>query len=313
MAIQNLNPYDNGKRINLRDILNKKAQHEEPQQVGMAIPQVELVDVRDVQKAAYQRPVDENRIRAMIRDWKPLWQGVPEVSRRRDGSFYVFDGQHRIIAISRMPDVDPRIPMLVWDGLTPEEESEKFSEPQDPKRRRPMLPEDLHNARVFRRAETSTRIDEIVTELGYRIGAGGEGRRIKAVKNLYDIEERYGADMLRSVLTFIVKTWGTNVAPEGPLMAGIAMFMAMFPDAKYSDLSRRVAKKPLEHWLVEADDRRHALKIKSKTEGVANTLHAEYNTTHHTNPLPDFTTALREHSAEIRSVAAKKVRARNAK
>lgn len=320
---EDFNPYDAGEKINLRDILRGKsatpkydpaAMAPKMVQVQMPTARVEKIDVRTIQKDGYQRNLTETKVRKIMREYDPLILGLPELSRRADGSLFVIDGQHRITAIMRMDgDVSPLISAVVWTGLTPEQEAEKFAKSQDSRNRSAMLPESLHNAMVYARDLQAKRIEDVVHANGYRIGPGEEGRRIRAVKNLYDIEERYGADMLDAVLTVIASAWGREAHPEGPLMSGVALFIGMFPDAKLNDLIRRVSKKPLEHWLVDVEDRRRVMRIRSKAEAVANLLHHEYNTTHHANPLPDFASTLRGHSSEIRSIATKKGKARNAK
>ena len=65
----------------------------------------------------YQRPVREGRLCELTRDWDP---GLldPLVVSYRDGSFYLVDGQHRVIIQRRMYGGDFNAACKLYHGLT---------------------------------------------------------------------------------------------------------------------------------------------------------------------------------------------------
>lgn len=71
----------------------------------------------------YQRPVREGRLRELTQDWNP---GLldPLVVSYRDGTFYLVDGQHRVIIQKRMYGGDFTAPCKLFHGLTYEAEAE---------------------------------------------------------------------------------------------------------------------------------------------------------------------------------------------
>lgn len=317
MAVQNIN--DERPAYDLRAILKRQRDEQNqaltPRSDAAREPYwtMEEIDVRDVLTAAYQRDIREHKIRKMLREgWKPLKARAIELSRREDGSVFVVDGQHRIVGITRMkPHTNPPYlqRVVMWHNLTPEQEAEMFAESQTPENRTAVLPEERHNAMLMYDKQ-AVRIDTMLAEVGFHIGKDGAGRRVKAVKELYRIDDAYGADMLRAALQFIVLSWGTGTAPEAPLLGGIAVFMAMYPDANYNNLSRRVGKTKLDSWIDDADRFGAALKIRAKRDRIARYLFEDYNRTHRRNRLTDFDGALKAHTFKMRSEAAKAQRAR---
>jgi hypothetical protein len=75
----------------------------------------------------YQRPLDEDRVNQYVEKWKEEAVGAVVVSRRRDGSCYIIDGQHRVRAFVKMHGENASIDCVVHDGLTLEQEADLFS------------------------------------------------------------------------------------------------------------------------------------------------------------------------------------------
>ena len=74
----------------------------------------------------YQRKLDMKHVKNIVDNYCPPLLGTFQVSKR-DGKFYVFDGQHTKKAIE-MKFNDPNYPVScrVYSGLTEEEEAELF-------------------------------------------------------------------------------------------------------------------------------------------------------------------------------------------
>src|SRR5512144_2349483 len=75
---------------------------------------------------SYQRTPAAHRLDAMVKNYDPLLMQVLEVSRRPDGSIYVIDGQHRMMAASRKFGENHELPCRVHEGLSVAQEAKMF-------------------------------------------------------------------------------------------------------------------------------------------------------------------------------------------
>lgn len=276
------------------------------------------IDVRDIQSDVYQRDIDEPRLRRMIREvredgWNPIKAGQMTINVRRDGTVYMMDGQHRTMTIMAVDGIAPFVQRcVVYIGLTREQEAEYFSSTQDAQSRRPVLPAQIHNARLYMDAGNpasmqSWRVEEIVQKHGFYIAESTKPAgsvRLAAVKSVFKIEERYGEDVLSATLEFIVKCWGTRPSPESKVVEGVAQFIAMFPDANYGSLARRLQKWMPKTFVTEAFYRGEAAEYKGRVDQVTYFIHREYNSIgRRLEKLPNFDDALKAHKTKIRSEA----------
>ena len=66
------------------------------------IPSDQLI----IEKKTYQRKSDRNKIAHIVSNWNERVANEPKVSAR-DGKYYVFDGQHTILAREAMSEGKP--------------------------------------------------------------------------------------------------------------------------------------------------------------------------------------------------------------
>ena len=83
----------------------------------------------------YQRPVNENRVRSIVKRFNKLLVNDIKVSQRDDGKCYIFDGQHTKTVLERMNGAKPiavRCKVYRFEGVTDDErikiEAELFAE-----------------------------------------------------------------------------------------------------------------------------------------------------------------------------------------
>ncbi len=275
---------------------------------------LEDVPVSEIHVAEYQRKLYEDKLRRMIREWNPADVRHVELSFRENGMYFVIDGQHRIEAIRRQEGLVPQVVRaIVWVGLSVQDEAEMFWRTQDPRNRKALIPEEIHNAALFSGDPQALRIQRAVDNAGYRIGPSlgdEQGGSLRAVKHLYTIEQRYGEELLKDTLAFISQSWGVRAVPAAPMITGVALFMGTFPEARMDTLVKRVGKQTMEDWLLDAGGRSRMLKL-NKSEGVASQLHADYNSVHRAKKLDDFERRMREHQAAIRSQVSRDAKIRD--
>ena len=73
----------------------------------------------------YQRPHITSRSRRIAQNFNIVSLGVLSVSRRKDGSYWIFDGQHRYEGAKSRGDVKT-LPCEVYEDLTVKQEAEAF-------------------------------------------------------------------------------------------------------------------------------------------------------------------------------------------
>ena len=146
----------------------------------------------------YQKKVRKKVVDEIVKYFNPAAVGVIHVSQREDGSLWIFDGQHRTEALSRLGY--EYVDCLVFSGLTPEQEASGFIGHHAVSK--PTKIEE-HVGRVFAKDETALEIERIVTSLGLRVVSGGAKNTIQSITALYNIYEKNGETILRRVLTII--------------------------------------------------------------------------------------------------------------
>lgn len=75
---------------------------------------------------SYQREIDTARVNNIVKNFNPNIFNEPKVSKRNDGYYYVFDGDHSIAAHQIVYGKDAPIKCKVFYGLTPEDEMKLF-------------------------------------------------------------------------------------------------------------------------------------------------------------------------------------------
>lgn len=74
----------------------------------------------------YQRAVETAKVNKICREFNMDLFNPPKVSKRADGFYYVFDGQHSMVAHKKQFGDDTPINCKVYEGLTFDEEVELF-------------------------------------------------------------------------------------------------------------------------------------------------------------------------------------------
>lgn len=182
------------------------------------------------------------------RDFNPKWaaelaakfdveeMGNPAVNQR-DGAFHVIDGQHRVEALKLWLGEgkweDRSVECRVYDGLTDEQEAEKFLKLND--RLKPHSFDDFRLA-VTAGRETEAEIARIVTEMGLKISRAGNG--ISATGTLRKIYLRAGQEVLARTLIIIREAYG-EAGLEGPVIEGVGLVV------------QRYAKEVRDEWLIK--------------------------------------------------------------
>lgn len=170
----------------------------------------------------YQRALDESRVDAMARHLDETRIGVPVLSLRKDGSYVVLDGQHRVEAMRRAGLSDHKIFCEVHNGLTPAEEAALFLRLNNG--RKPVRVFDKYRARMVAKEPTAVEFTRIAHSLGLRIGAAPGKNTICAIQAVEYVHKKNGnLDIVLAVL----KKWGQGEVSvfEGDMIKDVSRFL----------------------------------------------------------------------------------------
>lgn len=173
----------------------------------------------------YQRQLNEHRVGKMVEGWNPSLLGTLEVSARANGTFAVFDGQHRLSALKALGQ--PKAPCIVHRGMGAQEEAELFVKLQ--RDRRPPTPVERFRAQVFAGDPDAIKIADAITLAGFRVGTNiGDLRAISSVER---VASRHGHDVLLRTLVTIRDAWfGDEYALDGTIIGGLASVLDDYSD-----------------------------------------------------------------------------------
>lgn len=195
-------------------------------------------------------PADDLKVNPVAqREFRPTWAEtilakfdidkfqVPHVNRRTDGSLYIMEGQHGTWAYRQYFGEGQRIQVWLYDGLTEEEEAEFFLSLNDKKAIDAMS---KFKVAVTAGREIESDINRIVQASGCTVNAGTTPNAINAVGALLTIYNRHGAAVLAQTLHTIRSSF-TDGGYERPVLLGIAMVLARYPDVDHARLVRQLA------------------------------------------------------------------------
>jgi uncharacterized ParB-like nuclease family protein len=175
----------------------------------------------------YQRPLDEKRVSKIAESFDPNLFGVLSVSKRDDGTYAAFEGQHRLAA-ARLVGKN-KVMCLVHDNLTAQNEAELFVGLHI--NRKNPTPVSRFKARVFYGDKVAVNIQDIVTRSGFTIGEQAGAGTITAIVAVEKAWRLYGDEALERTLKTIADLWYEEpYAATSALILGMARFLGQYGD-----------------------------------------------------------------------------------
>jgi hypothetical protein len=205
-----------------------------------------LVDYAAPAGDGYARPLSENRLRILRRDWDPMACSPLVISKRADGSLFVVDGNHR-----RMVAFDKGIltlPAQIFSGLTREREADLYVKlgttlGQTPWTRfqSKLIAGDLESKDIVRIANYH---GLEVNAISYMDG------RIQAIARLEGIYERGGPEGLDWTLGVLANAFDGNRESLGEMqLEGVFSFWQRYaPLVDGDEVSQLLAAGGLNAW-----------------------------------------------------------------
>lgn len=160
----------------------------------------------------YQRAHNEGKRKRIASNLNWAAFGVLLVARRPDGSMWVIDGQHRLLAARSRSDVD-EVPVVVFDfgGNVMEEAKDFLTANKD---RQPLKGIDSFKAMVVSGDPIALQVQELVQASGKTIAENAaNGTSIRCVKALCSCMET-NASALRRIWPLLVEIAADNVIDQ---------------------------------------------------------------------------------------------------
>lgn len=157
----------------------------------------------------YQRPVEEKRVERIVREFDAKQLGTVELSKRKDGSYAIIDGQHRLAALKALGR--KQVPAIVHEDLDAKGEGELFVAIN--MGRKQLRPAERFFAQVFAGDEQAVAISRAVTKAGFKIakfGTESSGKNPTSFNCIAALEQGIkilGEDHFTEMLEAIRDTW----------------------------------------------------------------------------------------------------------
>lgn len=211
-----------------------------------ALHRIERVDVTRLarENPGYQRDLKPPHLAYLIREWEPDVVGVFIVNRRRDGSYQLVDGQHRLAAMEHFGIKT----CLVYVARRDEEEEATLW--LKASHSLPVTALERYRALLFAGDFEAHDLKRIVEEAGFGITkAAGQRKRggsnspteLVAISELY---RSYRAGVLQETLEIVKECWPRDSeAASGYVIGGVSMLVRWvrtnrFPFQKPSAIQR---------------------------------------------------------------------------
>lgn len=169
----------------------------------------------------YQREQSTNKIRQIARNFDWAAFGCLIVSERKNGAYYVIEGQGRTLAACLRSDVSS-VPCLIFSGLSKADEARVFVLIN--KHRRPPRGTEVFAAQVVAKDEKALSIEATLEKHGVRVSAGSNHPdEVRCVQALYAMN-----GTLDDVLTFVNEAWpGDMLRLNRTPLVGVEKFIGM--------------------------------------------------------------------------------------
>lgn len=173
----------------------------------------------------YQRPLSENRVKKMIREFDPDLIGVLLCSRRDDDTIVVLDGQQRRETVARMWGVKQKVPCLVYHGLSVEQEAQIFVGFNE-ERTKPRAIEQFR-AKVVAGDEACVAIDRLLRERGLRATTGNQAKTVQSIKTAEKVYRNAGPDVFAETLDVLLAAgMGDDEPIPGEFIEAVALLLS---------------------------------------------------------------------------------------
>lgn len=188
------------------------------------IPIKNLVSNQD-----YQRNLSISHVQKAAANFN-LYQINPVKVSRRDGTNYVFNGQHTIEIVALVSGSrETPVWCMIYEDLEYKEEAEIFANQM--KYDKPLLPYEIFMANIEAGNDEQILIKDLVESFNLELSSSGGPGCICAISTLEEIFEKQGYEMLSRILGLIIATWeGAPMSLSSNVLKGVSRFLVAYGD-----------------------------------------------------------------------------------
>lgn len=186
---------------------------------------------RLVSNQGYQRPISPKELKEIIDNFD--WNLVNPIKvSLRNGSYYVWDGQHTLTSIISLYGNTTIVPVQVYEGLTYEKEAELVAKQDEFKRK--MSKTDQNNAYLESKEKTRVDFAKVCKEVGFMAMFDScHTKKVGYVQNTTFVYEKvymkYGEEMLKDFLMVFKLAFNSEPdAQRSHTQMGLLRFMTLY-------------------------------------------------------------------------------------
>ena len=224
-----------------------------------------------VSNQEYQRHLSIKHVQKAAKNFD-LYQVNPVKVSRRNGTNYVFNGQHTVEIIALVSGSrETPVWCMIYDDLVYEHEADIFANQM--KYVKPLLPYETFMAHIEAGSDKHLLIKGLVESYDLSITPSKAPGGICAVGALESIYDRYGYHILEKTLRLIIGTWeGDVISLSGNMLNGIARLAYAYDEQLKEDLFKEKLSK-----VSPKDVSRTAKERRAGSLGYAEALLIFYN------------------------------------
>lgn len=179
-----------------------------------------------IPRDTYQRPLQSDEVKEIIAEYNPYLRNEPKVSFR-DGKYYVFDGQHTLVALLEMNN-GKHFPILckVYYGMTEQEEAKLFSMQTGAGRK--LTPADRIRAELYAQDIATMKFRDATLRTGVSFEHSGESNpcNLRCINTARAEYERVGEKTYTEALDIMVEAWkGCRSAFKADVLRAVVAFV----------------------------------------------------------------------------------------
>lgn len=188
-----------------------------------------------VSNQEYQRHLSQDHISKAAAHFN-LCQINPVKVSRRQGTNYVFNGQHTIEIVALVSGSrDTPVWCMVYDDLEYEQEADIFANQQRFVKK--LLPYEIFVANIEAGNDEQLIINALVESFDLRISGNSRPGCICCVATLEDLYRKYGYDILQRCLRLCITTWEGDVdSLTSNILRGITHLIVAYEDRLKDDM-----------------------------------------------------------------------------
>ena len=224
-----------------------------------------------VSNQEYQRHLSMNHVKKAAANFD-LYQINPVKVSRRDGTNFVFNGQHTIEIVALVSGSrETPVWCMIYDDLAYEHEADIFANQM--KYVKPLLPYETFIANIEAGSDKHLIIKDLVESYDLTVTPGSAPGGICAISTVERIYDKYGYHILDQTLRMIVGTWeGEAYSLSANMLSGVARIIFAYGDSLKEDIFKEKLSR-----ISPREISRTARERKAGSLGYAETLIINYN------------------------------------